>query len=123
MIYTVFMEILKCKDSPYLLDFKTEKTVKKYLPDKASLSPLANLFAAVSDAARLQILSALSITDMCVTDLSAILGVNQTTLSHQLKSLRDAKLVNCIKQGKTVFYAISNKAVNDLMMTATALSS
>lgn len=59
---------------------------------------------------------------MCVGDMSDILGVNQTTLSHQLKTLRDAQLVKAQKQGKTVFYALSDKSVDEFMLAATRLT-
>lgn len=116
------MDIIKQESSPSLLDVKTEATVKKYLPEKMTLTPLVNLFAALADESRLQIISALAISDMCVTDISNILSVNQTTLSHQLKTLRDARLVASVKQGKTVFYSLSQKTVDDLMLVATNLT-
>lgn len=116
------VNIIKQESSPSLLDIKTEATVKKYLPDKTALTPLVSLFAALADESRLQIISALAISEMCVTDISNLLNVNQTTLSHQLKTLRDARLVSCQKQGKTVFYALSKKTVDDLMLVATHLT-
>ena len=123
LYYNENMDIVKQEiSSTTLLNVRTENTIKKYLPEKTSLTPLVNLFAALADEARLQIVSALSISDMCVTDISSVLGVNQTTLSHQLKTLRDARLVSCQKQGKTVFYALSKKTVDDLMLVATHLT-
>ena len=111
------------KRTATLLDPATEALVRKYLPSSGVLRDLSDLFAAFADPGRLRILSALSVSEMCVGDMSGILGVNQTTLSHQLRLLKAANIVTYKKQGKTVFYSLSSPLVNDLLLIAAKLYS
>jgi DNA-binding transcriptional ArsR family regulator len=60
---------------------------------------------------------ALALSEMCVSDLSNILGINQTTLSHQLKMLKNQNLVNSRRDGKIILYSASNYVINDLMLS------
>ncbi len=104
-----------------LLDPRAEALVEKYLPSHAALSGTAEAFAALADTGRLRIVSALSVSEMCVSDMSALIGVNQTTLSHQLRMLRSAGIVRCRKQGKVVFYSLASPDVAELMLLVTRL--
>lgn len=104
-----------------MLDPKTEALVRKYLPVSSVLEDLAALFGAFADPGRLRIVSALSVSEMCVGDLSNILGINQTTLSHQLRFLKNANVITYRKQGKVVFYSLSSPIVNDFMLIAAKL--
>lgn len=61
-------------------------------------------------------LSALAISEMCVTDLSRVLGINQTTVSHQLRLLKNLGIVKCERYGKIIFYSLINDTVNDVML-------
>lgn len=101
-----------------LLDKRKQELVKNYVPSDGNLRDLAMFFDMLSDGTRLKILSALSISSMCVNDLSALLGLNQTTLSHQLGKLRASKIVDYRRQGKISFYFISCKAITDILLTA-----
>ncbi len=100
-----------------LLDDRTQSLVEYYLPDNSVLNNLAEFFSVFSDSTRIKILSALSITEMCVTDLSEILKINQTTVSHQLKILRSAGVVGFRREGKIIFYYLSTGAVEDVMLS------
>lgn len=64
-----------------------------------------------SDKTRVKIISALAIAPMCVNDLSVTLGINQTTLSHQLAYLRANDIVEDEREGKIVFYKLKNRRV------------
>lgn len=99
-----------------LLDKKTMNEIKYYLPTAKTCLQLANFFSIFADPTRLKIISALSISPMCVTDIASALNINQTTLSHQLKLLRDAKIVKYERQGKILFYSIFNSLVNQLLL-------
>lgn len=101
-----------------LLDKRKQELVRNYIPSDGSLKDLAGFFDMLSDGTRLKILSALSISPMCVGDLSIMLGLNQTTLSHQLGKLRSRKIVDYRRQGKVSFYYISNKAIPDILLSA-----
>lgn len=88
-----------------------ENFVRQCLPPNGVLRDTADYFALFSDGTRLKILCALCSMELCVGDLSYILGINQTTLSHQLKLLRDNGIVGCRRLGKIVFYRIVNQNV------------
>ena len=102
---------------PKLLDKRTQKEVQYYLPDKDMSQKLANLFAMFADKTRLRLLSALSISEMCVNDLACVLDMNQTTISHQLQLLRNTGLVTWTRQGKTVFYRLATSKINQVMLS------
>ena len=104
-----------------LLDPKAEALVVKYMPPDRALAEMADTLAALADPGRLRIVSALSVSEMCVGDMSALLGVNQTTLSHQLRMLRSGGGVRCRRQGKVSFYFLSGPDVPELMLLATRL--
>ena len=74
------------------------------------------LFSVFSDYTRVKILTALAISELCVTDLSRILQINQTTVSHQLRFLKSAGMVKSLRQGKIVFYSLTNDAINDVIL-------
>ena len=99
-----------------LLDSHTKRQLAFYLPDLRSARNLADLFSLFADSSRLRMLSALSISEMCVTDLAASLGMNQTTVSHQLKLLKTAGLVDCTRFGKVIFYRIASPKINEVML-------
>lgn len=85
--------------------------VKEAMPDSEDFYNLANLYKMFSDNTRLRILWALSREEMCVCDLAALLGMTNSAISHQLKSLRLAKLVKYDKQGKVVYYSLADSHV------------
>lgn len=106
-----------CKDeSVLLLDRKTQTLVEDYIPDTSTVEELVGFFNIFSDSTRLRMLSALSISTMCVSDLAKILCLNQTTVSHQLRLLRAAGAVKSRRHGKVIFYSISNPKINDVML-------
>lgn len=99
-----------------ILDRKHLENVLKYLPEGEMLKNLSEFFSAFSDSTRLKILSALSVCEMCVGDISLVLGINQTTVSHQLKILKGLKLVDFRRDGKLLFYFLSSKSVGEVML-------
>lgn len=88
------------------------------MPDDNCTNKLALYFQNFSDQTRIKILSALSIKELCVNDLSKILGINQTTISHQLKTLKDQDMVEYKRDGKILIYKIKSPIVNEMMMYA-----
>lgn len=101
-----------------LLDSMTAAKVENSLPSNNSLDALAGFFDALSDVTRLKIISALSVSAMCVTDIALLTALNQTTVSHQLKTLRTARIVECTRQGKVMFYSLAEKRIPHILSTA-----
>ncbi len=99
-----------------LLDKRTESIVNDYVPDNETLNDLVNFFSVFADLTRLKIISALSITEMCVTDISRTLFINQTTVSHQLRLLKNYGAVSSRREGKIIFYSIKNEILNDVLL-------
>ena len=87
-----------------------------YLPDDDSVRKIARFFALLADPSRVKLLSALTISPLCVTDLADILKMNQTTVSHQLRLLRDLDVVACERQGKILKYKIANPKINEILL-------
>lgn len=99
------------------LNPQQEQSVRTCLPPNGAVKGIADFYAVFADTTRLKLLSALAVTELCVYDLCALIGLNQTTVSHQLKLLRDANIVGFRRQGKIVYYRIVNPYVNDVMLT------
>jgi len=85
--------------------------VKEQLPDDDILYDLADLFRIFADSSRIKILYALYEAELCVGALTQALGMTQSAVSHQLRSLRQAKLVKYRREGKTVYYSLSDDHV------------
>ena len=99
-----------------LLDKRTQSLVENYVPEGEILEGLVDFFSVFADSTRVRILSALAITEMCVTDISRVLGINQTTVSHQLRLLKNIGIVRCSRCGKVIFYSLKNETVNDVLL-------
>ena len=99
-----------------LLDKRTQSLVENYVPEGEILEGIVDFFSVFADRTRVRILSALAITEMCVTDISRVLGINQTTVSHQLRLLKNIGIVRCSRCGKVIFYSLKNETVNDVLL-------
>lgn len=99
-----------------LLDKRMQTMVNDYVPQGEILDELVCFFSIFSDYTRLKVISALSISEMCVSDLSNILKLNQTTVSHQLRLLKNLNAVTTKKQGKVVFYSLRSEALSDVLL-------
>jgi ArsR family transcriptional regulator len=75
---------------------------------------LARTFQALADPTRVRIISALSHTELCVFDVAALLGITHSAVSHQLRILRDLRLVKTRKEGRLVYYALDDEHIHDL---------
>ena len=89
--------------------------VRKALPDDETLYDLAELFRVFADSTRIKILYALFEAELCVCDLSRLTGMSQSAVSHQLRTLKDSKLVRFRRDGKTVFYSLADDHVRTLI--------
>lgn len=88
--------------------------VKKVMPDETKLYDLAELFKIFGDTTRIKILCALFESEMCVCDISALLGMNQSAVSHQLRILRQNNLVKYRRDGKVVYYSLSDEHIKKI---------
>jgi DNA-binding transcriptional ArsR family regulator len=84
------------------------------LIDGSAATLLAELFKALADPSRVRIISALTHTELCVHDLAATLGMSQSAVSHQLRSLREMRLVRYRKEGRHVYYQLDDEHIRDL---------
>lgn len=93
----------------------TVKKVNENLPPDEILYDLAELFKVFGDTTRIKILYALFESELCVCDIAQILGLTQTAVSHQLRVLKTNKLVRFRKEGKNVFYSLSDDHVRGII--------
>ena len=109
-------EIKTVQDSEYLA--AREDVVKKVLdsqPAEEYLYDLAELFKVFGDSTRIRLLYALFESELCVGDMAQLLGISQSAVSHQLKILKDAKLVRFRRDGKIIFYMLDDDHVRTML--------
>lgn len=96
---------------------------RRALGDAPAPDGVAGIFAILGDPTRIRVLTALSSGELCVCDLAAATGVNRSTVSHQLRVLRDHRLVRRRREGKVVYYALDDDHVLQLLAVAGAHAS
>ncbi|HZK22332.1 MAG TPA: metalloregulator ArsR/SmtB family transcription factor [Oscillospiraceae bacterium] len=94
------------------------KDVRKHMPDEEILTDLADIFKVFGDPTRVKILYALFRAEMCVCDISALLGMTKSSISHQLRILKQAKLVKNRKDGRVVYYSLLDEHVKVIFKEA-----
>jgi DNA-binding transcriptional ArsR family regulator len=87
---------------------------QEQLLDEPSALRLAELFKALSDPTRVRMLSALAAGELCVCDIAAALDMTQSAISHQLRVLRQLRLVRRRRDGQMAFYTLDDEHVSDL---------
>jgi len=95
-----------------------EEVIKKVLeqqPDDEILYDLAELFKIFGDSTRIKILYALSESELCVNDIAQLLHLSQSSVSHQLRILKDSKLVKFRREGKIIFYSLDDDHVRNII--------
>lgn len=93
--------------------------VQAALPDDDTLQRLSELFKVFGDGTRIRILYVLFEAELCVCDLARLLGMTQSAVSHQLKTLRQSRLIKSRREGKTVFYSLKDDHVRTLLAQGT----
>ena len=91
------------------------KRVLERQPAEEVLYDLAELFKVFGDSTRIRILYALVESELCVGDIAQLLSLGQSAVSHQLKILKDAKLVRYRREGKIIFYALDDEQVRNIL--------
>ncbi len=89
--------------------------VRRNLPEDTALLHLADLFKVFGDGTRIRILYVLLKAEVCVCDLATLLGMTQSAVSHQLRILKQARLIKARRDGKTVFYSLADDHVATLL--------
>jgi len=105
-------EIEKC--SCDVIHEDVVQKVEKNMPQEERLADLAELFKVFGDLTRIKILWALEESEMCVCDIAALLNMTQSAISHQLRVLKQAKLVKNRKEGKVVYYSLKDEHIKQI---------
>lgn len=90
------------------------KNVKNKLPKEETLYDLAELFKVFGDSTRIKIICSLFESEMCVCDLSVLLNISQSAISHQLRVLKSARLVKFRRAGKVIYYSLDDEHIKQI---------
>ncbi len=93
--------------------------VRAGLPDDDTLVRLSDLFKVFGDGTRIRILYVLFEEEVCVCDIAMLLGMTQSAVSHQLRILKQARLIRSRREGKTIFYSLADDHVRTLLRNGT----
>jgi ArsR family transcriptional regulator len=94
---------------------ETIRRVRAGMPDADRLAELSEFYKLFGDGTRLRILTALSIAELCVCDLSALLDMKQPAVSHQLRVLKQGRAVRARREGKVVYYALNDEHIRHVL--------
>ena len=97
-----------------IVDLEKVNKIKKIMPSDDLLFDIAEVFKVFGDTTRLKIISALLESELCVGDIAEITNSTQSAISHQLRVLKQAKLVKFRKDGKTVYYSLDDEHIATL---------
>ena len=105
---------VECCDYIHTHEEIVEKVLKE-MPGDDTLYDLTELFRIFGDSTRIRILYVLFEAEMCVCDIAQLLGMTQSAISHQLRALKNARLVKSRREGKVVFYSLSDDHVKAII--------
>ena len=91
------------------------KIVRETMPEETQLYDLAELFKIFGDSTRIRILFVLFEAEVCVCDLAEVLQMTQSAISHQLRILKQNKLVKSRREGKSIFYSLADDHVRSII--------
>lgn len=97
------------------VDIATVQKVQAQLPEDAVLQDVAELLRVFGDPNRVKILYALSVSEMCVSDICIVTGMKQSAVSHQLRLLKTAHLVRYRREGRGMFYSLDDDHVERIL--------
>ncbi len=89
--------------------------VERVMPDEQELLDLSEFFKIFGDSTRIKILYVLSQSEMCVCDIATLLQMGQSAISHQLRTLKQMRLVSFRREGKTVFYRLADAHIQTIL--------
>lgn len=91
------------------------KLVNETMPEETELYDLAELFKVFGDSTRIRILFVLFEAEVCVCDIARVLNMTQSAISHQLRILKQSKLVKSRREGKSIFYSLADDHVRTII--------
>ena len=92
--------------------------VRAKMPDETPVYEVSELFKVFGDSTRARIICALNVEEMCVCDLAALLGMSQSSISHQLRLLKVSRIVKSRKQGRVVYYSLDDAHIGQIFAMA-----
>ena len=104
-------EIQECN----VLHLETVNKIKKQMPEDGFIYDLAELFKVFADSTRMKIIYSLMKEELCVCDIANIVGTTQSAISHQLRILKQAKLVKFRREGKVIFYSLDDGHIYEIV--------
>ena len=96
------------------IDKQKISNVKKKMKSELTIKRLSEVFKVLGDTTRVKIISALLVQELCVCEISKLLETTKSAISHQLKMLRNMRLVKYRKEGKMVFYSLDDNHITNL---------
>lgn len=105
-------EILKCDCNT--IHEEVVECVRRQMPPDENLYELAELFKVFGDTTRVKILWALDKSEMCVCDISVLLNMTKSAVSHQLRVLKQSRLIKYRKEGKNVYYSLDDEHIRGI---------
>jgi len=115
----VFLEeniMVEVKENRPIINAELVETMSQRLIDEHSLMRLSDFYKLFADESRLKILYLLTMSEMCVCDIAATLNMNQSTVSHQLKTLRNSRLVKYRRDAKVVYYSLDDDHIGQVLL-------
>ena len=95
-----------------------DKIIEEYMPSPKAIRDITEFFSVFSHETRLKLISLLSISPLSVGEIGRALKLNQTTVSHQLRILKDRHIIVGTRRGKEIIYAIANDGINEILFQA-----
>lgn len=105
-------DLIRCEDE--ISNAEVVENVRKTLLADEEIFDLAELFKVFGDSTRIKIINTLMERELCVCDIAAITNSTPSAISHQLRVLKQAKLVKYRKEGKSVFYSLDDEHVKEI---------
>lgn len=103
----------RCQTS--VLHTEKVKLAQKKIPSADIIQDISEIFKAMGDPTRLKIVMSLAVCELCVCDLSAVCQLSESAISHQLRILRNLRIVNNRREGKVVYYRLNDAHVKNLV--------
>lgn len=94
-----------------IIHYETLSQVRNELPSDETIYEVSELFKVFGDFTRSRIICALKIAEMCVCDIAALLNMSNSAISHQLRTLKQARIVRSRRKGKSVYYRLADEHI------------